>query len=356
MTYLQEPQRRKVAYRQLDELTLQLLQTVGTYVPAFLEISPADIQEWYSQSLLSIPRLRRALQKQVRVALPGISTRLVKSGSLEILQHAKTSLVSLEQTRTRTQTRTSDDPVIEDWEGEESIVRLHVLQAGEIATATLVNDYREMLRKVLLLVSVGAATYTLAATRSAAELADKGITGRSISTPTGGRRESFVRTIETEVEDYVSRSKGQTTLEYAEEFGFGYVEVSAHYGARPTHAVWQGEVYSLSYGDARYPNLYTATGYGTGEGLKGYGCRHEMWEYIPEVSKRRSAKIDLEENARVYAVQQSVNRYKREQQRYTNRATVARAQGNVALAKVCEAKSREKAMRASSLQQTVPQH
>ena len=73
-------------------------------------------------------------------------------------------------------------------------------------------------------------------------------------------------------------------LERANEMDTDLVEVSSHAGARPTHAVWQGEIYSLSGKHSRYDNFYSATGYGAGDGLCGWNCYHNFYPYLEGVS------------------------------------------------------------------------
>lgn len=70
-----------------------------------------------------------------------------------------------------------------------------------------------------------------------------------------------------------------------DEWGCDLVFTSAHYGARPTHEVWQGKVYSRSGKSSRYPSLVEATGYGTAAGLCGVNCRHTMTPYVEGYSK-----------------------------------------------------------------------
>lgn len=69
------------------------------------------------------------------------------------------------------------------------------------------------------------------------------------------------------------------------EWGEDLVFTSAHFGARPTHAVWQGKVYSVSGTSSKYPSLVEATGYGTVTGLCGINCRHTMTPYVEGLSK-----------------------------------------------------------------------
>lgn len=70
-----------------------------------------------------------------------------------------------------------------------------------------------------------------------------------------------------------------------DEWGCDLVYTTAHYGARPTHAVWQGRVFSRSGRSAKYPALVEATGYGTAAGLCGVNCRHRMVPYVDGASK-----------------------------------------------------------------------
>lgn len=66
---------------------------------------------------------------------------------------------------------------------------------------------------------------------------------------------------------------------YCDEGNIALVEVSAHYGARPEHAVWQGKIYSLHGSTSKYPNLADATGYGTVTGLLGANCMHLYYPF-----------------------------------------------------------------------------
>ena len=83
----------------------------------------------------------------------------------------------------------------------------------------------------------------------------------------------------------------QETL--ADQMGCDLVEVSAHSGARPSHAEWQGRIYSRSGKDKRYPDFVESTGYGTGPGLGGWNCRHRWYPYV-EGTPRRMTDAQLE--------------------------------------------------------------
>lgn len=84
----------------------------------------------------------------------------------------------------------------------------------------------------------------------------------------------------------VNQTAGKITEQYASDMGAEYYETSAHSGARPSHAVWQGRVFKIDGSSPSYPNFAEATGYGTGEGLCGWNCCHSFYPYWPGISKR----------------------------------------------------------------------
>lgn len=82
----------------------------------------------------------------------------------------------------------------------------------------------------------------------------------------------------------VNQTAAEINLQYAADQDCDYVETTAHEGARPEHAVWQGKVFCLSGTDPKYENFYEATGYGTGPGLCGWNCRHNFHACFPGIS------------------------------------------------------------------------
>ncbi len=78
---------------------------------------------------------------------------------------------------------------------------------------------------------------------------------------------------------------GKVSEQNMQELDTDIVETSAHAGARPDHAVWQGRWFSFSGKSTAYPSLVAETGYGTGAGLKGWNCRHDFYPVIPGISE-----------------------------------------------------------------------
>lgn len=101
-------------------------------------------------------------------------------------------------------------------------------------------------------------------------------------------------------------------LDLAKEMDCELVEVSSHLGARPSHAEWQGQIYSLKKGHPKYPYFYDATGYGTGDGLGGWNCRHSFFPYFEGLSVAANAPtFSKEENLEEYANTQKQRAYER---------------------------------------------
>ncbi|MBQ8298015.1 MAG: phage capsid protein [Ruminococcus sp.] len=78
----------------------------------------------------------------------------------------------------------------------------------------------------------------------------------------------------------------------AQDMGCDLMEITAHAGARPSHAAWQGKIVSLS---GRTGYLSKADiGYGTGAGFGGWNCRHDWHPFFEGMSQRSYNDEDLE--------------------------------------------------------------
>ena len=151
---------------------------------------------------------------------------------------------------------------------------------------TVTGAFEDRLSRAWGLISTGALDYNTAIRRTVDDLAD---TMPYITYPSG-----HTDTLEVAARRAVLTGVNQTCaklqLKRMEEMGCEFVEVTAHEGARPTHAVWQGRVYhrggAVVQDGERYEDFETATGYGTGPGLCGWCCRHNFYPFYPGVSGR----------------------------------------------------------------------
>lgn len=84
----------------------------------------------------------------------------------------------------------------------------------------------------------------------------------------------------------VSQTGNELQILRMDEMGCALVETTAHFGARPSHAVWQGRVFSRNGDVSKYPDFILSTGYGTGAGLGGWNCRHGFFPFFEGFSQR----------------------------------------------------------------------
>ena len=151
---------------------------------------------------------------------------------------------------------------------------------------TVTGAFEDRLSRAWGLISTGAMDYNTAIRRAVDDLAD---TMPYITYPSG-----HTDTLEVAARRAVLTGVNQTCaklqLARMEEMDCEFVEVTAHEGARPTHAVWQGRVYhrggAVVQDGERYEDFETATGYGTGPGLCGWNCRHNFYPFYPGISVR----------------------------------------------------------------------
>lgn len=89
----------------------------------------------------------------------------------------------------------------------------------------------------------------------------------------------------------ITQLTGQISDFNAEALGTEYFEVAWHSGARPTHQVWQGKVYSRE-------ELVTVCGLGSVTGLEGVNCYHERYPFFHGISERQWSDEWLEKKNR----------------------------------------------------------
>lgn len=125
----------------------------------------------------------------------------------------------------------------------------------------------------------------------------------------------------------VNQTAGKLQEARMDEMNVEFVETSAHGGARPSHAEWQGRRFhrggAVDYKGKHYPDFEAATGYGTGAGLCGWNCRHTFFAVFPELgdpptwteeSLQELNARNIEYNGKLYT-QYEVNQMQRARER-----------------------------------------
>lgn len=149
---------------------------------------------------------------------------------------------------------------------------------------TVTGEFERALDRAWLQVSSGAFSYDVAIRRAVDGLAAhmNGVTYPS------GHKDTLEVAVRRAVLTGTNQTCAKLQLARADEMGCEFVEVTAHAGARPEHALWQGKVYhrggAVIYQGERYEDFEAATGYGTGPGLCGWNCRHNFYPFFPGLS------------------------------------------------------------------------
>ena len=152
----------------------------------------------------------------------------------------------------------------------------------------------------------GAQSYTQAVKEAVNEIISN---QAKVHYPTG-----HVDTIETAVlravRTGVGQASGNMAMQGMIERDWDLIRTSAHIGARygdggenpSNHFWWQGKLFSRTGKTPGYLLFEEATGYGTGEGLCGWNCRHSFGPGDP--NHNPYADFDAEENKKVYDLSQ----------------------------------------------------
>lgn len=155
----------------------------------------------------------------------------------------------------------------------------------------LADFYQRTLDNGLMQIASGAVDYNTVLKKAVKAMTDSGL--RTVDYASGWSNRVDVaarRALMTGFNQVVAK----VNEDNAEQLGTEYFEVSYHRGARPTHQVWQGRVYSKK-------ELETVCGLGTVTGLCGANCYHSYSPFMkgidtPTYSEEELDRMNEEEN------------------------------------------------------------
>lgn len=148
-------------------------------------------------------------------------------------------------------------------------------------------------------VSTGVKSYSQSIIDSISKIANLG----GVITYPSGRNMSLESAVRMNIITGVNQTCGKLQELRANELGWDLMELTAHSGARPSHASWQGKIVSRS-GQKGYLSLRDI-GYGEATGFKGINCRHDWYPYYKG-------------SARTYT-QKELNKWKNEKVEYNGK-------------------------------------
>lgn len=160
-----------------------------------------------------------------------------------------------------------------------------------VSFTPLAKFYQDTLDNGLMQIASGAVDYNTVLKKAVKAMTDSGL--RTVDYASGWSNRVDVaarRALMTGFNQVVAK----VNEDNAEQLGTEYFEVSYHRGARPTHQVWQGRVYSKK-------ELETVCGLGTVTGLCGANCYHSYSPFIkgidtPTYSEEELDRMNEKEN------------------------------------------------------------
>ena len=168
---------------------------------------------------------------------------------------------------------------------------------GRLVMTPLSDIYQGYLDKAITGVVYGAFDYKTMIRKVVTQLTNSGL--RNIDYASGWHCRVDVAARRA-VMTGVSQLTGKISEMNADKLGTEHYEVAWHAGARPSHAVWQGKVWSKE-------QLVTVCGLGTVTGLLGANCYHEYYPFVKGVSERNWSDAWLAEQNRKESIPKTFN-------------------------------------------------
>jgi hypothetical protein len=139
-------------------------------------------------------------------------------------------------------------------------------------------------------VTTGTFSYDEAIKRGVRNVASRGV---SVISYASGRKDQLDVAMRRTVLTGVAQTTAELQLTQAREMGVDLLQMSAHAGARPTHQVWQGKIFSISGTSKKYPPFVESTGYGTVTGYASFNCRHSSYPFFEGISEKAYSQSEL---------------------------------------------------------------
>lgn len=156
----------------------------------------------------------------------------------------------------------------------------------------------------------GAVGYAQAIKEAVNNVVSDGVYVEYINKETGKKRRDTIETaVARSVRTGVAQACADIQLARMKEMGYGLVLTSAHIGSRPSHEVWQGQVFSIDWEKlkeikpeffqeqdtseyrkllkqktSKYPDFIENCHYGEADGICGVNCRHHFSVWVEGMS------------------------------------------------------------------------
>ena len=236
-----------------------------------------DQSQWEADRLKAMGALQSDIKRILKKHAPEIADQVEKAfqeAIAETVQQDKPYYEAAGMWNTDAIDRAAMDKIIRS--GLRKTAQTFTNLTGTLAKETA-KQFTAAMDMAWLAASTGTITPQEAGYRAIQQLCRDGI--KVVTYPSGHQD-----TIEVATRRALLTGINQTALNAQDQLlldlGGDLVEVTAHAGARPSHAEWQGKVFSRWGKTPGYVTLEAGTGFGTGPGLGGWNCRHSYHPFF----------------------------------------------------------------------------
>lgn len=148
---------------------------------------------------------------------------------------------------------------------------------GKQVFTPLADYYNEYLDNAIVEITSGAFDYNTAIRRVVTQMTTSGLRTTEYASGMTARCDVAARRA---VMTGLTQLTGKISDMNAQKLHTDYFEIDWHGGARPTHRIWQGRVWSRE-------ELVTVCGLGSVTGLEGANCYHGRYPFVKGVSERQ---------------------------------------------------------------------
>lgn len=156
---------------------------------------------------------------------------------------------------------------------------------GKIVFTRIAEYYQKTLDGAITDIATGTFDYNTVLKRVVNEMTASGLRTATFASGKSFRIETAVRTA---LMTGLSQTVAKMNDIVAKDLGTDFYEIDWHGGARPSHQIWQGKVWSKE-------QLVTVCGLGTVTGLCGANCYHSYFPFVKGASVRNYTDKQLDE-------------------------------------------------------------
>lgn len=243
-------------------------QEIKSYIKDTLKLSEKEIDRLFSDVIESGYSHDKELYKNLVDIIPFAENKELQQLITAIKEQTKDELFNITQS-----------------------LGFAVKKDGKIVFKPIAKYYQNTLDNAISNILSGAFSYDTVLKRTVSEMTNSGL--RTVDYASGWSNRVTVATRRAVMTGF-TQVTAKINEDNAKTLGTDYFEITYHTGARPSHQIWQGKVFSKA-------ELETVCGLGTVTGLCGANCYHSYFPFIPGISKRtytdeQLRKLHIEEN------------------------------------------------------------